>query len=146
MAAVFLEAYERRMMLIFDNVIYFSRVSSANLMKIVKPGEHPKLDTVKGRHGEIIIVGEKAMMMRLTVEPNVHTPPHSHPHEQMGLVVQGEGDLYVGDEKVHVEEGTSFWVPPNMPHNFDATGDEPAVLVECFCPPREDYLEQVGLR
>ena len=58
-------------------------------MKIVKPGEHPKLETVKGRHGEIIIVGEKAMMMRLTVEPNVPTPPHSHPHEQMGLAIQG---------------------------------------------------------
>lgn len=115
-------------------------------MKIVRPGEHPTLETVRGRHGEIIIVGEKAMMMRLTVEPGVPTPPHSHPHEQMGLVVRGEGDLYVGDEKVHVEEGTSFWVPPNVPHNFDATGDEPAVLVECFSPPREDYLEQVGLR
>ena len=58
-------------------------------MKTVKPGEHPKLETVKGRHGEIIIVGEKAMMMRLTVEPNVPTPPHSHPHEQMGLAIQG---------------------------------------------------------
>jgi mannose-6-phosphate isomerase-like protein (cupin superfamily) len=64
----------------------------------------------------------------------------------MGLVLQGEGVLYVGDEEVHIEEGTSFWVPPDAPHNFDATGDRPAVLVECFCPPREDYLEQVGLR
>lgn len=114
-------------------------------MKVVKPGEHPALETVKGRRGEIIIVGDKAMMMRLTVEPDVPTPPHSHPHEQMGIVLEGEGTLYIGDESMHVVKGTSFWVPPNVPHNFDATGSRPAVLVECFTPPREDYLRQVGM-
>jgi len=114
-------------------------------MKVVKPGEHPALETVKGRRGEIIIVGEKAMMMRLTVEPNVPTPPHSHPHEQMGIVLEGEGTLYIGDESMHIVKGTSFWVPPNAPHNFDATGSGPAVLVECFAPPREDYLRQVSM-
>jgi quercetin dioxygenase-like cupin family protein len=114
-------------------------------MKIVKPGAHPRLETVKGRSGEIIIAGEKAMMMRLTVEPNVPTPPHSHPHEQMGLVLEGEGTLYIGDESTHIMKGTSFWVPPNTPHNFDATGRRHAVLVECFAPPREDYLKQVGM-
>ena len=103
------------------------------------------METVKGRRGEIIIVGEKAMMMRLTVEPNVPTPPHSHPHEQMGFVLEGEGILYIGDESMHIVKGTSFWVPPNVPHNFDATGSGPAVLVECFTPPREDYLRQVGM-
>jgi quercetin dioxygenase-like cupin family protein len=113
-------------------------------MKIVLPGEHPTLETVPGRFGEIIIVGKKAMMMRLTVQPNVPTPPHSHPHEQMGIVIDGEGTLYINGEEKHIKQGTSFWVPPNAAHNFDATGDKPAVLVECFAPPREDYLEKVS--
>jgi quercetin dioxygenase-like cupin family protein len=114
-------------------------------MKIIKPGDHPALETVKGRHGEIIIVGEKAMMMRLRVEPNIPTPPHSHPHEQMGIVLEGEGTLYIGDNSIHITKGTSFLIPPNLSHNFDATGDKPAVLMECFSPPREDYLKQVGI-
>jgi quercetin dioxygenase-like cupin family protein len=114
-------------------------------MKIIKQGEHPSLETVKGRYGEIIIVGDKAMMMRLTVEPNISTPPHAHPHEQMGIIVEGEGILYVGAESTHIVKGTSFWVPPNAPHNFDAIGDKPAILIECFTPPREDYLKQVGM-
>ena len=115
-------------------------------MKTVLPGEHPTLETVPGRFGEIIIVGEKAMMMRLTVQPNVPTPPHSHPHEQMGIVAEGEGVLYIDGEEKHIKEGTSFWVSPNAAHNFDATGDKPAVLIECFTPPREDYLEIVAKR
>jgi quercetin dioxygenase-like cupin family protein len=114
-------------------------------MKIVKKGEHPQLETVEGRHGEIIIVGEKAMMMRLKVEPNIPTPPHSHPHEQMGIVLEGEGTLFIGDESIHITAGTSFWVPPNAPHNFDATGYKPAILIECFTPPREDYLKQIEM-
>jgi quercetin dioxygenase-like cupin family protein len=113
-------------------------------MKTVLPGEHPTLETVPGRFGEIIIVGEKAMMMRLTVQPNVPTPPHSHPHEQMGIVLEGEGTLFIDGEEKHIKKGTSFWVPPNSSHNFDATGSKPAVLIECFSPPREDYLEIVA--
>ncbi len=51
--------------------------------------------------------------------------------------------LHAGDDSVEVEAGVSFYIPPNVPHNFDATGDRPAVLVEAFSPPREDYLERV---
>lgn len=112
-------------------------------MKIVKVNEAPTLKTVKGRHGVILVVGEKAMMMKLTVEPGIPTSPHEHSHEQMGHLLEGKGILYIGDESVEIEAGTSFWIPPNAPHNFDATGDKPAVLIEAFSPPREDYLERV---
>ncbi|MFQ6125432.1 MAG: cupin domain-containing protein [Candidatus Heimdallarchaeota archaeon] len=112
-------------------------------MIIVKANEAPTLETVKGRHGVILVVGEKAMMMKLTVEPGIPTPPHEHSHEQMGHILEGRGVLYIGDESVEIEAGTSFWIPPNALHNFDATGDEPAVLIEAFSPPREDYLERV---
>lgn len=112
-------------------------------MKIVKQEEAPKLETVKGRHGVILVVGERAMMMKLTVEPGIPTPPHSHPHEQMGHLIQGEGTLYVGDESTKIQAGTSFHIPPNAPHNFDATGNAPAILIEAFSPPREDYIERV---
>ena len=115
-------------------------------MKTILPGDHPTLETVAGRSGEIIIVGEKAIMMRLTVQPNVPTPSHSHPHEQMGILLEGEGTLYIGDEVKKIGQGTSFYVPPDTPHNFDATGEKPAILMECFSPPREDYMKQVGLK
>ena len=112
-------------------------------MKVVPRRDAPKLETVKGRHGEILVSGEKAMLMINTIEPNLPTPPHSHPHEQLGFLIEGEGVLYIGDEKRAVKAQCSFAVPPNAPHNFDATGDKPAVLIEAFAPPREDYLERV---
>jgi len=114
-------------------------------LKIVKCDEAPKLETVKGRHGVILVVGERAMMMKLTVEPGIPTPPHSHPHEQMGHLLEGKGVLFAGGESVEIEAGTSFQIPPNVPHNFDAEGEKPAVLIEAFSPPREDYLERAAL-
>ncbi len=113
-------------------------------MKIVKSSEALRLQTVKGRQGVILVVGEKAMMMKLTIEPGIPTPPHSHHHEQMGHVLEGKGILFTGDDSVEIETGTSFWIPPHVPHNFNATGDKPAVLIETFSPPREDYLERAS--
>ncbi|UCE10854.1 MAG: cupin domain-containing protein [Candidatus Thorarchaeota archaeon] len=112
-------------------------------MRIVKAHEAPKLETVKGRHGVILIVGENAMMMKLTIEPGIPTPPHSHPHEQMGYLLEGKGILHINNESREIETGTSFWIPPKAPHSFDALGDDPAVLIEAFSPPREDYLSRV---
>lgn len=112
-------------------------------MKIIRYEEAPTLETVKGRRGVILQVGEKAMMMVNTVEPNIPTPPHSHPHEQIGYLIEGKGVLFSGGEYVEIGAGTSFLIPPNESHNFDATGDRPAVIVETFSPPREDYLERV---
>lgn len=113
------------------------------MAKIVKRKDASKLETVKGRHGEILMSGEKCMMMINTIDPGLPTPPHSHPHEQIGFLIEGEGDLYLGDEKTHLKAQCTFIASPNVPHNFDATGDKPAVLIECFSPPREDYLEMV---
>ncbi|MFW9804520.1 MAG: cupin domain-containing protein [Candidatus Thorarchaeota archaeon] len=112
-------------------------------MRIVRESEALILETVKGRHGVILIVGQNVMMMKLTVEPGIPTPPHSHHHEQMGHLLEGKGILYISNESREIEAGTSFWIPPNAPHNFDATGNRPAVLIEAFSPPREDYLSRV---
>jgi quercetin dioxygenase-like cupin family protein len=111
-------------------------------LRIVKRGQAPTLETVKGRHGVILQSGENVMMMVLTVEPGVPTPPHSHPHEQIGYLIEGRGVLFSGGESLEVEAGTSFLIPPNESHNFNATGEKPAVIIDAFSPPREDYLEK----
>jgi quercetin dioxygenase-like cupin family protein len=109
-------------------------------LKIVRLEEAPSLETVMGRHGVILQSGEKTMMMMLTVEPGIPTPPHSHPHEQIGYLLEGRGVLFSGGESVEIESGTSFLIPPHESHNFNATGEKPAIIIDVFSPPREDYL------
>ena len=111
-------------------------------LKIVKLEQAPSLGTVKGRHGLILQSGERIMMMVLTVKPGIPTPPHSHPHEQIGYLIEGRGVLFSGGESVEIEAGTSFLIPPNESHNFNAIGDSPAIIIDVFSPPRKDYLEK----
>lgn len=111
-------------------------------LKIVKIEEAPSLETVKGRHGLILQSGEKIMMMMLTVEPGIPTPPHSHPHEQIGYLIEGRGVLFSGGKSTEIEAGTSFLIPPHESHNFNAIGKKPAIIIDVFSPPRKDYLEK----
>jgi quercetin dioxygenase-like cupin family protein len=80
------------------------------------------------------------MMMILTVEPSIPTPPHSHPHEQVGYLLKERGVLFSGGESKEIEAGTSFLIPPNESHNFNAI-EKPAILIDAFSPPQQDYLE-----
>jgi quercetin dioxygenase-like cupin family protein len=112
-------------------------------LKITKLQEAPLLETVKGRHGIILQSGEKVMMMVLTVQPGIPTPPHSHPHEQIGYLIEGKGVLFSGGETKEIEPGTSYLIPPNQTHTFNATGNKPAKIIDVFSPPRKDYLEKM---
>jgi quercetin dioxygenase-like cupin family protein len=123
-----------------EEVRFFSR--QVIKPKIVKLEEAPTLETIKGRHGVILQSGQKIMVMMLTVQPGIPTPPHSHPHEQVGYLIEGRGVLFSGGESVEIEAGTSFLIPPNESHNFNATGEKPAVIIDVFSPPRKDYLEK----
>ena len=44
-------------------------------MHIVRREDAPLIETVKGRHGIILHPEQKTMMMILTVEPEIPTPP-----------------------------------------------------------------------
>ncbi len=112
-------------------------------MKITKREDAPTLETVKGRRGERLMTGEKCMMMINTIEPGIPPPPHSPPPAPMGVRRGGRGRRYIGGETQEMEAQATFLVPPHAAHNFDATGDKPAVLIEAFAPPREDYLARV---
>jgi hypothetical protein len=81
-------------------------------MKIIKREEAPHLETVKGRQGEILMSGENCMMMVNTIEPGIPTPPHSHPHEQIGYLIEGTGILYIDGEIREITAQVTFLVPP----------------------------------
>ena len=70
-------------------------------------------------------------------------PMHSHPHEQVGTVRSGKVRFCIGDEERIVEPGDFFSVPSDVPHSAACISDEPAELVEIFCPVREDFIKKL---
>lgn len=84
--------------------------------------------------------GEKIMMSIVEISPNSEVPMHEHPHEQAGMVLEGEFDFTIGGVTSRVKKGDTYVIPGGVEHYVKAT-DEPAVALDIFSPPREDYKE-----
>ena len=86
-----------------------------------------------------MIVGENVMLCRLRLAPNVVTPAHDHPHEQMTLVERGRVLFTIGDEERTAQAGDVLHFPGGTWHGATML-DEEVILVDIFSPIREDFL------
>ena len=64
-------------------------------------------------------------------------PEHSHFHEQVSVIKEGEMELTVGHETFRLKPGQILSIPSNVPHSGRAITD--CVIMDVFCPVREDY-------
>lgn len=87
--------------------------------------------------------GEPMMMVLSATLPGHEVPIHSHPHEQIGMVFSGTARLRIGDEERVVSKGDFYRIPPGIPHGDGCLGSEPFVMLDIFCPIREDFLERI---
>ena len=86
-----------------------------------------------------MIVGEKIMVCRLRFAPNVVTPAHDHPHEQMTFVEQGRVLFLIGDTERIAKAGDTLHFPSGVWHGATMLEEE-VVLIDIFSPIREDFL------
>ena len=71
------------------------------------------------------------------VEEGAVMPEHSHPHEQVASVVEGQFELTVDGEPKVLDAGISAVIPSNTPHGGKAL--TACKLIDAFHPIREDY-------
>jgi unsaturated pyranuronate lyase len=86
-----------------------------------------------------MVVGERLMMCRLTLQPHVVTPVHSHPHEQMTIVERGRAHFTIDGRTRIVGAGDVLHFASNVAHGATML-DEEVVLIDIFTPIREDFL------
>ena len=85
-----------------------------------------------------IVSGEKLMFSLVTLEPGAVVPTHSHPHEQMGMMVSGTMEFTIAGETRTLSGNEMYVVPGGVPHAVKA-GPRGAVALDAFSPPREEY-------
>jgi quercetin dioxygenase-like cupin family protein len=86
-----------------------------------------------------MVVGENIMICRFRFAPNVVTPAHDHPHEQITLVEKGRILFTIGSEQKLAQAGDVLHFPSGTWHGATIL-DEEVVLVDIFSPIREDFL------
>ena len=87
-----------------------------------------------------MVVGQNVMMCRFRFAPFVVTPEHTHPHEQMTLVMQGKVKFTISGEDHILSAGDVLHFPPNNRHGATML-DEEVILIDIFSPIREDFLK-----
>lgn len=85
-----------------------------------------------------IASGERIMLSLVTLAPGAVVPEHSHPHEQMGMMVSGTMELTIAGETRKLSGNEIYLVPGGVPHKAVA-GPEGATALDAFSPPRDEY-------
>lgn len=97
--------------------------------KQVLPGLHAKF-----------IHSENMSFVYWRIEKGADLPNHSHPHEQVVNMLEGELDLRVDNKTIRLRAGDIYVIPPHMTHGGMAATE--CKLLDVFYPLREDYIVQ----
>jgi len=77
------------------------------------------------------------MLTFFEFEPGCKVPQHSHPHEQISYVLEGEMVFTLDGETRTLQAGQGATIPANVPHGATFAG--PARVLDAWHPVREDY-------
>ena len=75
-------------------------------------------------------------------QPGASAPEHTHPHEQVAVVLEGALIFTVNGEECVVGTGEFIHIPSNTPHAERNEGQVPAVRTDFFSPVRSDLHER----
>ena len=82
--------------------------------------------------------GERMMLSLVEFAPGAVVKPHSHPHEQMGMLLEGELTFTIGGQTQTLKPGQMWRIPGGVVHSAVA-GDASVKALDVFHPIREDY-------
>jgi quercetin dioxygenase-like cupin family protein len=94
-------------------------------------------DGVSGRP----LFGGQGMLNLIDFEPGATVPLHSHPHEQLGIVLRGMQALVVDGVAHELQPMQGYVLPGGVEHSAYC-GPEGALVLDVFSPVREDYRER----
>jgi len=83
--------------------------------------------------------GQQIMLSYVEFEAGAIVEPHSHPHEQMGILMEGDLEFIIGDERHQLKPGDMWRIPGGVVHSAIA-GASGVKALDVFHPIREDYL------
>ena len=90
-----------------------------------------------------VVIGRRVRYLAAPEEADARVPEHSHPHEQLGMVVDGELVLTIDGVPHRLRPGGAYQIPGGVPHAAWTDGVTCRVL-DVFQPVREDYREKAG--
>ncbi|TAG12227.1 MAG: cupin domain-containing protein [Sphingobacteriia bacterium] len=111
-------------------------------MPLFSIAEIPSLELVTGYNAHFIHT-PNATYSHVRVKLGHILPLHSHIHEQVSYVLEGEFELTVEGVAHRLTVGQVFVIPSNIPHS--GIGITDCFILDVFTPVREDYKLKGGV-
>ena len=87
------------------------------------------------------LFGERAMLNLIRFDRGRGCPLHSHPHEQLGIVLEGMQALVVDGVTHELGPLEAYVLPGGVEHSAHC-GPDGALVLDVFTPVLEDYRER----
>jgi quercetin dioxygenase-like cupin family protein len=81
---------------------------------------------------------DRMLLSVVDLAPHSVVEEHAHPHEQVGMVLQGRALFHIDGEQKLLQAGDLYRIPGEVRHKVIAL-DEPVRALDVFCPVRDDY-------
>ena len=83
-----------------------------------------------GQHGN-----RNQSLAEAVIEAGHTTQLHRHNNsEELYHIIQGSGEMTLGDQRFRVETGDTIAIPPGTPHKISNQGDTPLKILCCCAP------------
>lgn len=102
----------------------------------MKISEIPQKDLVKGIKGRYFHTDSNTVGF-VDIEKGAILPAHSHVHEQITQITEGQLEMTIDGKTQVLEPGTILFIPSNVVHSAVALTD--CRVTDIFSPVREDY-------
>ena len=71
----------------------------------------------------------------VTLEPHGgQVPWHNQEQEEIYFVLEGEGEICLGEERRPIRGGQAVYIPPTVFHQLTNVGATPLVMIYCYGP------------
>ena len=89
-----------------------------------------------------IVPADNVTLSFMKLSPGLDAKLHSHPEEQVCVVLEGELDVAVDGKLYRVRAGDVAVIPGGVPHS-GVTLSEGCKVLDIFSPPRKDFEEKL---
>ena len=105
-------------------------------MSLINLNHLPEKQIIEGFNVRFVH-SENMTIAYWNIEAGAFLPEHSHHHEQICSVIEGELELMVEGKSNLMKAGYVFTIPPNAIHSGKAITK--CRVIDTFYPVREDY-------
>eukprot|EP01106_Pelomyxa_sp_JSP_P000816 TRINITY_DN1119_c0_g1_i4.p1 TRINITY_DN1119_c0_g1~~TRINITY_DN1119_c0_g1_i4.p1 ORF type:complete len:457 (-),score=172.23 TRINITY_DN1119_c0_g1_i4:105-1322(-) len=104
-------------------------------VRVIRHGEAAVLHPGPGVERRVLARTDHMVLAEVTFPAPITLPLHSHPEEQLGMLVSGEMVSMSDGQETVLKAGDGYMLPSGLPHGGRVV-TAPTVMIEAYYPPR----------